>query len=288
MLVLDLEDRWQLIAQADHAGLSGRLAAAWGAGLFAAAHPALILAAHRHDDGWRVWDEHPLLAAQGKPMSFLESPVPQLLRSYQACVDAVAHEDAHAGLLVSMHVSGLRRGRYGLAPDASSRRPYQPDPDEDPRIGAFVAAEEQRQQQLYAAPALHGEGATRRGASHGSPHQDLELRHQYAQLQLFDVLSLQLCLTDLERPGHEHLFDLAPTAQGQPEAELRLHTLGAGRVAFAPWPFTQPTLSLSVRRRLLPGGRFADLASLRRAWREADPEQLRIELVPDPLIVTVM
>ncbi|HEY1690144.1 MAG TPA: DUF3891 family protein [Solirubrobacteraceae bacterium] len=265
MLVLDCAKQWQLIAQADHAELSGRLAATWGAGPFAAAHPALILAAHRHDDGWRVWDEHPLLTAQGAPMSFLEGPVPALLPSYEACAAAVAHEDMHAGLLVSMHVSGLRRGRYGCAPDSASRSPFTQDPNEDPRIGAFVAAEERRQEQLRATLDLPAD----------------ELRHQYSQLQLLDVLSLQLCLTDLDRPGQERELDLAPTAPGEPEIPLRLRTLGAGRVTCSPWPFLDSSLSLPVRRRLLPGGRFATLAALRQAWREAsDVEQLTIELVP--------
>lgn len=303
MLALDLTDAWQLVAQADHAHLSGRLAAAWGAAPFAQAHPALVKAAYRHDDGWRVWDEHPLLTAEGAPMSFLQSPVPELLHSYEACVDALAYEDAHAGLLVSMHVSGLRRGRYGCAPDSSSRGTFTPDPAEDPRVGAFVAAEEQRQRQLVAA--LRPSGGAPRGrpsaAAHRQPsaephdqadatahlaadavaYKDMELRHQYAQLQLFDVLSLLLCLTDLRHPGQERKLDLAPTAQGQPEAPLTLRTLGAGRVAFTPWPFAERcSLSLPMRRRLLPSGRFPDLAALRAAWQSSTPEHLRIELVP--------
>lgn len=264
MLVLHTADAWQLVEQVDHATLSGELAAAWGRGPFAPANPALVLAAHRHDDGWAVWDGHPLLSDAGEPMSFLQAPVTALLSSYVACVDALSYESAHAGLLVSRHVSGLRRRRYGLAPQSESRRQQSQDADEDPAITRFVESEERRQRLLLAETELA----------------EAQLDHQYAQLQLFDVLSLTLCLTDLREPDIVHELDLAPTACGRPETALRLRTAGGGRVALAPWPFASDrTLTLTVPRRRLRPGRFESVEELRAAWARTPSEPLRIELV---------
>ncbi len=264
MLVLDTHEHWQLIEQPDHAELAGMLAESFGAGPFSAAPAALLSAAHRHDDGWAIWDRHPLAGEQGEPVGFLQAPVEPLLRSYEACADAVAYEDPHAGLLVSMHVSGLRRGRYGRAPDSASRMTPPVPPQEDPRITRFVEREHERQAALLAGVSLS----------------DTERWHQYAQLQLFDVLSLQLCLTDLQRSGEPRELDAAPTTAGAAETVLTLTPLGEGRVTLQPWPFRDdPPLHVSVRRRLLPRGRFAGTGQLREAFAAAEPDRLRIELV---------
>jgi hypothetical protein len=269
MLVLETDAGWQLIEQVEHARLSGALATAWGVGVFAPAGDALQLASDRHDEGWAVWDTHPSLAANGAPMSFLEAPVPPLLSSYSASVEALLAEDAHAGLLASLHVTGLRRGRYGLAPDSASRAQAArsgdaPHPGEDPHITTFVATEEARQQRL-------------RGELDLAREQE---RHEYAQLQLFDVLSLELGLTDLSRAGHERMLDFAPTSVGAPEAPLTLRTLGGGRLAVEPWPFAPERVMLTMARRLLRPGSFADTRELRREWTDAPLEPIAIELTP--------
>lgn len=276
MLVLETDAGWQLIEQVDHARLSGMLAEAWGRGAFAPASDALKLTSARHDEGWAVWDSHPSLRRDGAPQSFLDAPVPPLLSSYRACVDALLAESSHAGLLASMHVTGLRRGRYGLAPDAASReraaasgnyerstpQDAEPPAGEDPRVTDFVRAEEARQRQLRAELVLPRE-------------QEL---HEYAQLQLFDVLSLELGLTDLSRAGHERVLEYAPTAVGEPEAPLSLRTLGRRRVKLEPWPFAEQRLQLDLPRRLLPLGSFDDVEMLRSAWTAAPRELIGIEL----------
>ena len=220
------------------------------------------MGAHRHDDGWAIWDRHPLAGDQGEPVGFLQAPVPPLLRSYEACADAVAYEDPHAGLLVSMHISGLRRSRYGRAPENASRMTPPSLAEEDPRITRFVEREHERQAALRAGLSLS----------------EQERWHQYAQLQLFDVLSLQLCLTDLQRAGEPRELDATPTAADAAETSLRLTPLGAGRVSVQPWPWRSRPVHVSVRRRLLAAGRFADTGDLRRAFSRAKPDRLQIEL----------
>lgn len=264
MLVADLGGCWQLVEQTDHAAISGELASAWGQGAFAASQQALVHAASRHDDGWAVWDRHPLLSSAGAPLSFLEAPVDALLRSYQACVDAVCYDDPHAGLLVSMHVSGLRRGRYNRAPGAISRTPRQEPTGEDPRVTQFVEEEEQRQASLSATLGI-----------------DEQVRwHEYALLQLFDVLSLELCLRDFEGDGALRLAG-TPTSPGQETCELVLAPDGEGGFMLDPWPFARRPLELRLRRRLLVKQRFAHVNELRQVFYEAPPESTMVVLTSD-------
>ncbi|MHB1999303.1 MAG: DUF3891 family protein [Solirubrobacteraceae bacterium] len=284
MLVLETEAGWQLVEQVDHARLSGALARAWGAGAFAAASEPLRIASDRHDEGWAVWDSHPAIAAERRPMSFLDAPVDALLSSYAACVDALAVEDARAALLVSLHVAGLRRARFGLAPDSASRARAATPREQDERVEAFVAAEEERQRDLRTAcskrTAASSKGTVRERSESAPRELDDELeRFEYAQLQLFDVLSLELGLNDLSRAGHERVLDLAPTAAGEPEAPLRVRTLGAARVEVSPWPFAVDSLALWLPRRLLRPGPFGSTAELREAWERVAPEPLAVELV---------
>jgi hypothetical protein len=102
--------------------------------------------------------------------------------THQACADAVVDEDPHAGLLVSLHVSGLRRAAYGRGPDSASRARPALDGSEDPCVTRFVAEEEGRQATLRRMLGLS----------------ELQAFHEHALLQVFDVLSLHLCLADLD------------------------------------------------------------------------------------------
>src|SRR5215213_1524999 len=118
MLVRDAGDAWQIVLQTDHADLSAQLAAAWGGPGFARPEPyePLLRAARRHDDGWATWEQQPRLGEDGAPQPFLAVPAPVHLAFYRAGVECVAEEDPAAGLLVSMHMSGLYRQRYDVMP----------------------------------------------------------------------------------------------------------------------------------------------------------------------------
>jgi len=262
MLVRDSGSAWQLVEQIDHAALAGQLAAAWGAGPFASASRSLIRAAHRHDDGWALWDRCPLLNADGSPLSFLQAPVPPLLRAYQACADAVADEDPHAGLLVSLHISGLRRGRYGRGPGSGRQALRAAEVNEDPRITRFVADEEGRQATLRKILGLPRE----------------QEAHEYALLQLFDILSLHFCLSDLDA-GQGRVFDRVATVAGAADSSLELTPHAPRHIRVEPWPFGQRPLRLSLRRRQLPREHFTDVEALRAAWTRTVPEVVPIELI---------
>src|SRR5687767_15264144 len=102
-------DRFLLIAQHDHALLSGQLAERYGNARFATPQPreAVVRAVGMHDCGWPMHDERPTLNAEGWPVDVFETPLPLALKVWQAATDRMAGEDPYARMLVSLHVLGL-------------------------------------------------------------------------------------------------------------------------------------------------------------------------------------
>jgi len=239
MLVRDAGDAWQLVLQPDHADLAAQLAAAWGGPGFARPEPfaPLVRAARRHDDGWAVWERAPRLDAGGAPQSFLTVPAPIHLAFYRAAVEAVCEEDAHAGLLVSMHMSGLYRERYGVMPSPPRALPE----EERDLVDAFVQQEEDRQVALRRA--LDVDEAWRWTS--------------YALLQVLDVVSLYFGLADVET-GASGACEGVPTADGGAPVRIAIEPLGPWRVRFDPYPFAVDPAPLTLRRRLLRKGAWAD------------------------------
>lgn len=243
MLVRDAGDAWQIVLQPDHADLSGQLAAAWGGPGFARPEPfdSVVRAAVRHDDGWAAWERRPRLGPDGAPQSFITVPAPVHLAFYRAGVEVVCDEDPYAGLLVSMHMSGLYRERYGVMP--SPVRTI----DEEVRglVDAFVEQEEQRQADLRRT--LEVDEAQR--------------WTNYALLQVFDVVSLYFGLANVE-VGTPGACEGVPTADGGDPVRIAIEPLGPWRVRFDPYPFVDDTTPLTLTRRLVP--------KPKRAWPDDD------------------
>lgn len=263
MLVRELDDGLQIVLQPDHGVVAGQLAAAWdyGRALSAELREALVVAARRHDDGWSVWERHPRIGEQGRPQSFLDAPLEPLLSSYTACADVVCHEHPLAGLLVSMHISGLRRGRYGVF----SSQPEIGLEELDGPVREFVAAEEERQRTLI--------------GELGLPRP----KWAYRLLQVFDVLSLHLGLDctaprTIEAPDEGLVPDGAPVGARRP---LRLSPTGAPwQLACEPYPFRADALIVRMVRRVLSRRAWEDDAGFRAAFRATSPETVEISLVP--------
>lgn len=257
MLVRDAGDTWQLVLQSDHGDLSGQLAAAWAdhGPLDDAARDALSLAAARHDDGWGVWDRRPRLDPQsGRPLGFLDVAPATLLSAYRACVDVVCDESRLAGLFVSMHVTGLRRNRYGLMGEGEAATPIE---DLDPAIAAFVRSEEARQARLAA---------------------ELEVAetarwHAYRLLQVYDVVSLHCGLADLMEGESRQVVRLPA---GESPAALALERAGPYRVRCQPFPFASRPARFEMLRRLVPKRRWADDGGFRADFAAAPVERLQI------------
>ena len=232
MLVRDAGDAWQIVLQTDHADLSAQLAAAWGGPGFARPEPyePLLRAAWHHDDGWATWEQAPRLGSDGAPQSFVTVPAPVHLAFYRAGVECVAEEDPAAGLLVSMHMSGLYRQRYDVMPSPVRELP------EDVRdlVDAFVEQEEDRQVALRRM--LDADEAWRWTS--------------YALLQVFDVVSLYFGLANVET-GVPGACEGVPTADGEDPVRIAIEPLGPWRVRFDPYPFVEDQTPLTMRRRLV-------------------------------------
>jgi hypothetical protein len=262
MLVRDAGDAWQIVLQTDHADLSGQLAAAWGGPGFARPEPYAPLrrAARRHDDGWATWEQAPRLDADGAPQSFTSVPAPVHLAFYRAGVECAAEEDPAAGLLVSMHMSGLYRQRYDVMPSPVRSLPD----DERDLVDAFVEQEEDRQVALRRL--LDADEAWRWTS--------------YALLQVFDVVSLYFGLADVEVGSREArgACEGVPTTEGGDPVRIAIEPLGPWRVRFDPYPFAQDSAAFTLRRRLLrkPARPWADEDAFRTDLATTSFETVRI------------
>jgi hypothetical protein len=135
------------IGQPAHALLAGRLARAWGNGVFPAPwpHADVVLAAEQHDIGMAGWDAEPELDPEtGLPRSFLDMPLATHLALWGRAPWLALSQSRWAGLLVSMHGAFLY-----------SRRA------EDPGVREFLDAQDALQRTLIDALGVTDEQAAR-------------------------------------------------------------------------------------------------------------------------------
>jgi len=124
MIVQEQGDELVLIRQTDHAVLSGFLAREWGNDLFQRPEPfeSLQLATSEHDNGWREWELQPTIDPKTRlPYSFMSLPTDAHMELYQRGIERVVRSDRYAGLLVSMHASGLYDRARATIPGFSAK-----------------------------------------------------------------------------------------------------------------------------------------------------------------------
>jgi Protein of unknown function (DUF3891) len=247
-----------LIAQTDHSRLVGEFGAHWGNDRFATPRPyeAMARAAAFHDFGWLRYETAPLYdAVTNTTPKFYGAPTTAAqLESYQWCIDGLLAADPYASLIVSMHRTGLWRGRYDTI-----RHPEHPIPPFLPAsILEFIERNEARQARERAAI------------------DEVEIRTNYHLLQVWDQLGLYFTCQD---PFSEYI-DPVPTGYGEgAPVRMTMTPLSVGRVAFKPYPFDRRPLRVQVMQRRLPPGGFADTAAFRQAYFQAQLELLEFELV---------
>ncbi len=258
-----------LIRQLDHSALSGEFTRHWGNDRFEHPTPdeAVVLASARHDEGWREQDEKPLFDPQRKgPLHFRDIDVPEHAVFYRAGIERVIALDPYAGLLVSMHASGFYTRRYGtfqvkMTKITDAVRPV---------ITEFVTHQEMVQAALK-----------RRIWDPMQRRSEFERRlwAHYELLQVWDRLSLFVCLNDLDRPAEDRLGPLPVTTDG-PVVELSVQARGNGIVALDPYPFDVPVLDASVPARTIPDRPVEGPDELRAVLREARDAPIRCRFVP--------
>ncbi|MWV65724.1 DUF3891 family protein [Halorubrum sp. JWXQ-INN 858] len=288
MILARTDDGIRFVTQSDHAALAGRLAEQWGGAGFAPPEPtaAVRLAVHAHDDGWWTHDRRPRLRADGSPQDFHELPPSRWTRLYRRGIDGVARTDRYAGLLVSVHGSGLRRRRYGLSPSWG----------ETPRsFRGFVEREERRQRSLATAlradpdddrltpadvavlTALHDDGRAPADLAAES-----RLWRNYRLLSALDALSLRICAT----AGTEDTLpepitvDRVPTEPGNDDATLTAAPVGPGAYRIDPYPFRDVPVTVNVPARTVEETTFPDEETLLARYYGSDVAELAVTLRP--------
>ena len=243
--------------QEEHAELSAQFAAHWGNDRFAPLQPydTMVFATTYHDSGYREWEGLPRMDVEkGRPYGHRER-IPGFeaaeLKAYRRNVEWVRGHDLYAGLLVSMHRTGLWRGRYDVL-----TRPKPRIRDLGTAVQTVLAELEDQQQRDKGALAA------------GNPGFETELWINYRMLQLFDLLSLYFCC---DGPGDHGFKDecMAPIPAGYtPDSgvELKLTPNPDGSVKMTPYPFDIAPLQVSVRARRMQPGRYASEAACRAAY----------------------
>jgi hypothetical protein len=249
MIVRPFRGRLLCVRQTDHMALSGDLAAAWGNDHFPRPEPfgPLIQAAAEHDAGWAEWEAAPRMdSATRRPYQFTDMPVEEHLAFYQRGVDAVAAKDAHAGLLVNLHCQGLYNQRFGSAPDMTMRRLP---PEQESAVRRAIAALQAQEREL-------------------GKRVRLELPTlwvQYDLLQIYDLVSLVLCV---------------PSLNERVVGPFTLRPAGDDEVTVQPWPFLESAVTCGVSGRLIADRDYVGDNDLRRELAAAEGMELRCVLKP--------
>lgn len=247
MLVQRRPDALRMIGQHDHALAAGRMARAWRDPDGEALDLELILATTLHDAPWRAADRRPRLdPATGQPCDFITYPREEKYAFLARGIDELAGLHPRVGILVSLHHESFL-GEDGLP--------------------EWREQEAVRREHLF--PRLPG----------GTEDLDADL----ALLQLFDNLSLLLCLTPPGSDpgsvpswlGNERLFALPGT-----DLVLEREWRGPDVLALRPFPFAVRAVELELPYRDLPGGTFRSAEELDRAWHDATLRVWRPRLEP--------
>jgi Protein of unknown function (DUF3891) len=271
MLRMESETGWWLIKHPDHAELAGAFAAAWGNVQFRKPEPRarVLFGICRHDDGWAVRDEHPVITSQGKPSAFSrelvgkysafeEIDIAEYLAVRDRAVRIVADKDPYAGLLISMHTYNLLAehadrttiAREGLA-----------------LLDAFL--EQQRAYQRELRATIHDDASLSKIAK----TEEMIVEH-FHLLQACDNLSLLACVA-YDFPAT--LLHPLPLTDGA-AVEVQVTPIGLREFKLSPWPFEEAVLRFSFPARHIEGKTFRSSADLNRAYSGAEEHRLSLIL----------
>ncbi len=247
MIVQEQGDELVLIRQTDHAVLSGFLAREWGNELFQRPEPfeSLRLAAAEHDNGWREWELLPQIDPKTRsPYSFMSLPTDVHIQLYQQGIERVVKSDRYAGLLVSMHASGLYDRARATIPGFSAKYVKSTEAE---LVSGFL--QELKLQQLRLKVDLRGEMATRELV------QDKLLENNSRRLEALDRLSLYFCMSGTPRDA---TIENVPVDDQGSEVDWELRRDGPNAVSLGPYPFRREPLQVSILTRRVPKRLYID------------------------------
>jgi hypothetical protein len=229
-----------VIRQTDHAFLAGFFAREWGNERFTKPQPnaSFCLAVAEHDNGWSEWELQPQLDPKTHlPYSFISVPTAVHIALYQRGIERLVRVDHYAGLLGSLHASGLYDRARATMPGFSAKYVKT---EENQLVSEFI--QQLRLQQLRLKVDLRANPSTK------PLLEEPLVNSNVARLEALDRLSLHFCLN----PTQDVVVDAVPVNDQGEEADLELHAEDAGVVAVTPYPFRRDPLSFSIMARRVP------------------------------------
>lgn len=269
MIVREHDGELILIRQLRHAAVSGLFTEHWGNARFERPEPlaSLVLASSRHDEGWRDQDEQPLYdPARKRPAHFRTMDVRVHIPFYREGIHRIIALDPYAGLLVSMHGSGIYQHRYGAGPIRMTTQ------SDDVRVLMEAFVEEQEALQAALKRPLWNAGQRR-------SEFERRLWTHYEWLQVWDLLSLFICTNDLDGQPEERMGPV-PAAVGGPDVEFVVRAHGDRVVTIDPYPFDLPELDVSVPARAIPNRSYETAEEVRAAVQAARETMICCRIVP--------
>lgn len=249
-----------MITQNDHAQLSGLFAAHWGNAQFEKPGPylSLVRAAMFHDRGWIRYETSPQLNSEtGRTPNYRDVPTDRAqLEAFEWAGDWLSAIDPYAGLMIAKHRTGLWQGRYGvISHPPAIRRGKLP-----PEIEAFITRSEAKQERS------------------AESFDAAALAVNYRLLQVWDLMSLYICSTEVRKPDRIEPVPVANRADGG--VAMTLLPLEQQTIAIDPYPFDEPYLTTNVIHRRLKQTKFKDTAELQSAYFKTAPQTASFRLVP--------
>jgi hypothetical protein len=246
MIIQEQGDQLILIRQTDHAVLAGFFARALGNKNFSRPEPfeSFCLAAAEHDNGWYEWELLPQIDPKTfTPYNFMTIPTEEHIALYQRGIERVVRADRYAGLLVSMHCSGLYDRTRATMPGFSAKYVKS---TESHLVSDFL--QRLRLQQLRLKVDLRADPALKAYA------EDHTLQLNLQRLEALDRLSLYFCLAPLDGST----IDAVPVNGTGGEADWDLQPAGTNFVTLNPYPFQKDPLEISILARRVPKRPYAD------------------------------
>jgi uncharacterized protein DUF3891 len=246
MILQECEDQLLVIRQTDHAILSGFFAREWGNEVFQRPEPfeSFCLAAGEHDNGWREWELEPRIDPKTRlPYSFMSIPTEEHVALYQRGIERVVQADPYAGLLVSMHCTGLYDRARATLPGFSAKYVKS---DESHLVNDFL--QRLKLQQLRLKVDLRVNPTTKGFAEEKSLERNARL------LQALDRLSLYFCLGSLE----DATIDGVPLNDEGGDVDWEVRPDGENSVSLTPYPLRRSPLAVSILARQVPKRLYGD------------------------------
>ena len=268
-------DAFLLIAQHDHALLSGRFAERIGNGLFAPPSPfrETVDGVALHDCGWPIHDEDaPTLNKRGEPLHVLESPMDIATRVWTESAKRAAAKDPYTGLLVSLHVTALSNYAQSQDPIPHERAKT---PAEQFMLNKFQQQQFEHQENLRRQLKMRTDLPLNNGlAELGVDDQEDLLLFNYGLLKAMDRISLDLCCSE---DLFKQIEDVCPRP-GEPPITIKIRHAGPGSMELSPWPFAAERLAFEVPCRRVPAKTYASAEAFAEVYRAAPVEPFKVNV----------